>query len=258
MKRSGITIKSAADIEHLAAGGQILAAILDQLEQATRVGVKPRELDQLAQDLISQAGCRPSFLNYAPGNHTPFPAALCVSRNDEVVHGIPTDIPLADGEIVGLDVGLIYQDRYYLDSARTVIVGTASPETAHLLAVTKEALRRGIEAATIGHTVGDIGYAIQSYVEREGLGVVQQLVGHGVGFAVHEEPQVPNYGQRGTGLKLQPGWVIAIEPMVTLGDPEVVTADDDWTVLTRDGSLAAHQEHTVAVTLDGPRILTKK
>ena len=253
----GIKLKSPEDIERLAEGGAILARILDELEERAVVGAIPQELDQLAQQRIKEAGCTPAFLNYAPGNHEPFPAALCLSVNAGIVHGLPGDTPLADGDLVGLDLGLVYQDAYYLDSARSKVVGTGSPETNELIAVTKKSLELGIGQAVPGSTTGDIGHAVQQYVEGEGFSVITQLVGHGVGFEVHEPPQVPNYGRPGTGDTLEEGLVIAIEPMVTTGDPAVTTGDDGWTVAVASGAVGAHQEHTVAVTAAGPRILTQ-
>lgn len=252
-----IKLKTKQDIERLAEGGYILAQILSRVVEAATVGVKPVELDQLARDLIAKVSCAPSFLNYAPRGHNPFPAALCVSVNDAVVHGLPVSVPLREGDVVGVDLGLMYQKKYYLDSARTIIVSQGSHEAAELIAVTKRALELGIAAAQVGNTIGDIGAAVQGYVEGEGYGIIRQLVGHGVGFAVHEEPKVPNFGRPGTGVKLKPGLVIAIEPMVAIGDPAVETGPDGWSVVVPTGNLTAHFEHTVAVTRNGPRILTQ-
>jgi len=251
-----IKLKSAEDIEKLAAGGVILAGILDELEKKAEVGAVPKDLDQLSQDLIKQAGCVPAFLNYAPGKHKPFPAALCVSVNQAVVHGLPSNIPLADGDVVGIDLGLIYEDKYYLDSARTVAVGEVSEEAKELMAVTEKALKIGIEQAQVGKTTGDIGAAIQEYVEGRGFEVVRVLVGHGVGFDVHEDPKVPNFGTAGEGERLEEGLVIAIEPMVTIGSADIKQASDGWTIETTGGGLAAHEEHTVAITASGSRVLT--
>lgn len=248
--------KTPEQIATLHEGGKIMGDILRQLCVAAVPGGKLWELDELAQELIKKAGGTPAFLHYAPSGHTPYPLAVCLSVNDTVVHGIPAkDAHLQAGDIVGLDLGMVYHDLY-LDAARTVAVGHVSKAAAHLLDVTREALRRGIAAAKPGNTVGDIGHAVQTYVEREGLGVVHQLVGHGVGFAIHEEPQVPNFGRKGSGITLEPGLVIAIEPMVTLGDPEVAFMEDGWTVKTVSGNLAAHEENTVAITENGPIVLT--
>jgi methionyl aminopeptidase len=251
-----IRLKTLEDINHLAKGGKLLATILDYLEREAVVGAVPTELDALAQQLIKEAGCVPSFLDYAPGNHPPFPAALCVSINEAVVHGLPGSSSLQEGDVVGLDLGLIYQKKYYLDSARTVIVGKSSREAQELVAATKKALELGIAAAQLGATTGDIGAAVQQYLEGQGYGVIRELVGHGVGFAVHEEPKVPNFGKAGSGPRLEEGLVIAIEPMVSIGDPAIVTGSDGWSVSIKSGNLSAHQEHTVAITSLGPRILT--
>lgn len=253
--------KTPQEIETLAEGGAILAEILAGVAAAVKPGVTSRELDALARALIAQRGARPSFLGYVPKGHQGsltqrgFPAALCVSVNEAVVHGLPTEIPLCPGDVVGLDLGIVYQGLY-LDSACTVPVGEVSREAQRLLAVTKRALELGIEAASVGRTTGDIGAAIQRYVEGNGFGIVRALVGHGVGYDVHEEPAVPNYGVPGKGEKLVEGLVIAIEPMVVHGNADVITADDGWTVKTVGGGLAAHEEHTVAITAQGPRVLT--
>lgn len=251
-----IRLKTPQEIATLAAGGQILAGILDQLAAAAQPGVTGRQLDQLARQLITAAQAKPSFLGYASKHHAPFPAALCVSINEAIVHGLPNDQPFKSGDVVGLDLGLIY-NHLYLDSARTIIVGTGSDAAKRLVQITRETLAAGIAAARLGRTTGDIGATIQEYAESRGYSVVRQLVGHGVGYAVHEEPAVPNFGQRGRGAKLQAGLVIAIEPMITTGDPTVITADDGWTVVIKTGALSAHEEHTVAITADGPKILTQ-
>lgn len=251
-----VRLKTKKEIELLTTGGRLLGELLNRLVAKVKPGVTGRHLDQLAQQWISEAGTKPSFLGYGPGGSEPFPAALCVSVNNAVVHGLLNDELLKEGDIVGLDLGIIYKNLY-LDAARTVPVGKISDEAEQLLLVTREALRLGITAAQIGNTIGDIGASVQEYVEGEGYGVVRQLVGHGVGYAVHEEPQVPNFGTAGKGLKLQDGLVLAIEPMVTIGNPLVSTGKDGWTVVTKDGSLAAHEEDTVAITSRGTRVLTR-
>jgi methionyl aminopeptidase len=250
-----ITRKSWPEIELLAQGGAMLAQVLKQLESETKAGVTGKQLDARARELLKELKVEPSFLGYASKGHPPFPAALCVSVNEDVVHGLPNDKPFKDGDVVKLDLGLIYKGMY-LDSAHTVIIGKGSVEARRLLAVTKEAIKIGIEAAQVGNTTGHIGEAVQTYVEEQGFGVVRQLVGHGVGYAVHEEPAVPNFGVAGKGAKLEDGMVIAIEPMVTVGDYNVTTAADGWTVKTVDDSLSAHEEHTVAITGQGPKVLT--
>lgn len=251
-----IRLKSQQDIEKLAEGGKILAEVLDVLADQVKAGKTSCELDALAQKLIAERGCIPSFLNYAPSGYAAFPAALCVSVNDVVVHGLPNDELLAEGDLVGLDLGLIYQKKYFLDSARSVGVGILNKTTQKLLKVTERSLGRGIEIAQIGNRIGDISHAIQEYAESNGFEVVRQLVGHGVGFAVHEPPQVPNFGQAGTGEWLKEGLVIAIEPMVSIGDSDVETGEDGWSVRVKTGNLTAHFEHTIAITKDGPRVLT--
>ncbi len=250
-----IRLKTPQEIETLAQAGEILARILDDLEGLVKIGTTSKELDTRARALCEEYKVRPAFLGYAPSGHAPYPAAVCVSVNNEVVHGIPTDIMFEDGDIVGIDMGIVLNNMY-VDSARTVPVGSVSAEVQQLLDVTKESLRLGIAAAQVGNTTGHIGEAIETYIEPFGFGIVRQLVGHGVGHGVHEEPQVPNYGSAGEGVVLEEGLVIAIEPMVTMGDPYVVTAEDEWTIMTEDGSLAAHEEHTIAITAEGPRILT--
>lgn len=251
-----LSLKSKEEIELLAEGGKILGSVLQVLSEKTVVGMTGLELDRLAQKLLREHGVTPSFLGYAGKGHPPFPAALCVSVNDAVVHGMPTDVPFKEGDIVKLDLGLVYK-KMYLDSARTVAVGKISHQARRLLDVTHQSLMAGIEVAVVGHTTGHIGQAVQDYVEGQKFCVVRQLVGHGVGHAVHEEPQVPNFGVAGKGTKLVEGLVIAIEPMVTVGDYRVITDSDGWTVKTADGSLAAHEEDTVAITADGPRVLTR-
>ncbi|MBI4022344.1 MAG: type I methionyl aminopeptidase [Candidatus Andersenbacteria bacterium] len=250
-----IRLKTDAEIARLARGGALLAAMLEELCSEVRAGVTPRQLDARARELVARARARPSFLDYAPKGSKPYPAALCVSVNRAVVHGLPNDVPLAEGDVVGIDLGLVYEGMY-VDSARTVGVGRISPEAQRLIAVTREALARGIAQARAGQTVGDIGAAVQAYVEANDFSVVRALVGHGVGYAVHEDPRVPNFGIPGKGVRLETGLVIAIEPMVTFGGAEVITAADGWTVETKGGGLAAHEEHTVAVTAAGPRVLT--
>lgn len=246
-----VKLKTPEEIEKIAEGGKLLHHVLSELEALVIPGTTGKQIDEHARKLMAELGARPAFLGYRG-----FPAAACVSVNDAVVHGLPTDKQFQEGDIVGIDVGLIYHGLY-TDSARTVGVGRITPDSRKLLDVTQEALRRGIEAAQVQATTGDIGNVVQAYVEGEGYGVVRQLVGHGVGHAVHEEPSVPNFGRAGSGHKLEEGLVIAIEPMVTVGDPGVETASDNWTVVTKAGGPAAHFEHTVAITAEGPRILTE-
>jgi len=257
LKNSVLRLKTPAEIEVLRAGGRRLARIIAKLVRAVRSGITTVELDKLAREEIKQAGGQPSFLNYQPvGAKRPFPAALCVSVNDEVVHGIPGERGLLAGDIVSLDLGLEYEGLF-TDMAVTVPVGRVSALAANLIRVTARALKLGIAAARPGARLGDIGAAIEQFVTARGFGLVREFGGHGVGFRVHEEPEVPNYGRAGQGLELQPGLVIAIEPMVTVGDGAVNIAAGGFTVRAEDNSLAAHFEHTIVVTEQGPEILTR-
>lgn len=246
--------KTPAEIEILAQGGRILARALKRVASAVRPGVSTWELNQLAEEEIIRAGAEPSFKNY--GNK-PFPAALCTSVNEVIVHGAPSkDQILNKGDIVGLDLGVKYRGLY-TDAAVTVGVGEISPAARKLLTVCKRALEMAIAAARAGGRVGDISWTIQTTAEKEGFNVVRDLVGHGVGYAVHEEPPIPCYGRKGSGEILRAGMVLAIEPMLTAGDYRLVTLADGWGIKTKDGSLTAHFEHTVAVTPAGPLVLTE-
>ena len=248
-------VKTPQEIEAIRASGQILKKALALVAANVKPGISTWELNQIAEDEIARLGGSPAFKGYGDSSN-PYPAALCTSVNDVVVHGIPSQKEiLKPGDIITLDLGVEYKGMFS-DSAITVPVGEISVEAQELLQVTKQALEASIQAAVVGNTTGDIGYACQLVVESAGLSVVQDLVGHGVGFAVHEDPQVPGYGRPGKGIRLVPGMVLAIEPMVTLGDYKLVYDSDGWTISTRDGSLAAHFEHTVAITKDGPKILT--
>lgn len=255
---SHIQLKTKEDIELLKEGGKIHAHILRALGNAVKPGVSAMEIDTLARALFEEAGVTPAFLNYTPeGVSYPYPAAVCISVNDEVVHGIPhEDIIFQEGDIVSVDIGVNYKGMI-TDAAITVPCGEISPEAQKLISITKEALHVGIAAAKPGNTVGDIGFAIQEFVKPYGYGIVKILAGHGVGYSVHEEPYVPNYGKKGDGPKLVPGMVLAIEPMLTLGSDEVAVTEDEYTYVTYDGSLATHFEHTIAITEEGTIVLTK-
>lgn len=245
-----ITIKSAREIETMRRSGKITAKVLGDLMRAAKPGVTTRELDRLAEDGIRSMGGIPTFKGYHG-----YPASICTSVNDQVVHGIPDDYGLREGDLLSIDIGTTFEG-YVSDSAVTVAIGDVSTQARRLLEVTQECLMRGIEQMYKGKRLGDIGHAVQCHAESHGYGVVRELVGHGVGTQMHEEPQVPNYGRAGTGLELRAGLVLAVEPMITQGSFEVETLKDGWTVVTADGKLAAHFEHTVAVTDDGPKILT--
>jgi len=233
-------------------GGHILARVLDALVSAVRVGMTTQELDTMARKLISARGAEPSFLNY-----NGFPAALCVSINEEIVHGLPSERKIKNGDLVKLDLGVHYKG-FHTDSARSVIAGSTADSKLHnLVAVTYEALVVGIKAAQPGKTLGDIGSAVHEYVKSQKLDVVRDLIGHGIGTEVHEEPEVPNYGQSGQGPVLKPGMVIAIEPMVVTGGYKIANGPDGYSYITADKKPSAHAEHTVAITESGPEILTK-
>ncbi|MGA8097441.1 MAG: type I methionyl aminopeptidase [Candidatus Cybelea sp.] len=245
-----VTLKSAREIEVMRRSGKVTAQVLTGLMKAVRPGMSTSELDELAERGIRQAGGVPTFKGY-----NGFPGSICASVNEEVVHGIPGPRVLRDGDLLSIDIGTTL-DGYVSDSAVTVPVGSISQTARRLLDVTRECLTVGIAQMERGNHVGDIGAAVQAHAERHGYGVVRELVGHGVGRAMHEEPQVPNYGEPGTGMELRPGLVLALEPMITQGGPKIRILADRWTVVTTDGKLAAHFEHTVALTEAGPRILT--
>ena len=235
--------------------GRLAQRILNTLGDAAKAGVTPRQLDTLARRLLEESGAKSPFLGKRGHNGHPFPATITVSVNEAVVHGIPSDKPFDEGDIVSLDVGTLL-NGFMGDTAGTFPVGEVSARAERLMRVTKEALFLGIKEARIGNRTGDIGWAIQNHIESHGYGVVKGLVGHGVGRSLWEEPQVPNYGERGEGVKLKAGMTIAIEPMVNEGTEDVRQLPDKWTYVTADGLLSAHYEHTVAILSDGPEILT--
>jgi methionyl aminopeptidase len=249
-----IQLKSVAEIAKLREANLVVADVLDALEQAARPGVSTWDLNEIAVQRLKQLKAESAFLGYG---HPKYPAVLCTSINDVVVHGIPRhDVILNDGDILSIDFGA-FKDGWCGDSARTIPIGTVSAAAQTLMRTTKEALDRAIAACTPGKRLGDIGWAVQSHAERNGYSVVRQFVGHGIGRAMHEEPHVPNYGDAGKGRRLSAGLVVAIEPMVNAGSPEVVVKEDGWTAVTKDGSLSAHFEHSVAITDDGPFVLSR-
>jgi len=249
--------KNIEEINKLREGGKILASVLYEAAKKSVPGMKTTELDKLAEKIIREAGGRPSFKNYkTQDDKIPYPASLCVSINEEVVHGIPGEIILKDGDIVSLDLGMEYKG-FYTDMAITVPVGKASEQAKKLIETTKEALNLGIMAVKAGAFTGDIGYAIQSFAEKNGFNVVRKLVGHGLGRKAHESPEIPNFGVKGKGEILREGEVIAIEPMITAGRHDIYLDKDLWTWKTKDGSLSAHFEHTIIVTKTGAEIITK-
>jgi len=256
-----IIIKTQQEIETLREGGRRLAVILYKVKDKVAPGISTKDLDDYAFELINDMGDEPAFLNYRPaGAKTPFPASLCVSVNDEVVHGIPKkEKLLKEGDIVCIDLGLKHQGLF-TDMALTVPVGKVSSGAMKLMEITEKALQVGIDAAQMGNTVGDIGYAIESFVRgssSQKYGIVEVLSGHGVGRAIHEDPYIPNFGKKGKGEKLVPGMVVALEPMINNGTKNVTLDDDGYTFRTADGKKSAHFEHTILITENGPEILTK-
>ncbi|MBI1977035.1 MAG: type I methionyl aminopeptidase [Candidatus Omnitrophica bacterium] len=246
-----IELKSRREIEIMSRAGKITAALLDYLEKAIRPGIRTLELDELADEFIRSHGAQPAFKGYRG-----YPRTICVSVNEEVVHGIPGQRRLEEGDIVSIDVG-VKLDGYYSDAAKTFAVGSISEAAKRLMRVTREALELGMQKAKQGARLSDISWTIQQHVEQNHFGVVRQFVGHGIGAQLHEEPQVPNFGSPNQGVLLKEGMVLAIEPMVSEGHFEVEILEDGWTAVTKDRKLAAHFEHTVAVTPEGPRILTQ-
>jgi methionyl aminopeptidase len=255
-----ITRKSRAEIEKMRRAGRVVAEVLALVESALKPGVATIELDRLAEVHIRSSGAVPSFKGYLGGRRYgrgphAFPASICVSIDDEIVHGIPDETVVRDGQLVSIDVGAIV-DGWHGDGARTFVVGQAKPEALELVDSTRLAMMAGIGAAVVGHRIGDISAAVEDVALPHGYGVVRQFVGHGIGTDMHQEPQVPNFRSSSRGPELLPGICLAIEPMFTLGNGDAEILDDGWTVATTDGSLAAHFEHTIAVTENGPEILT--
>jgi methionyl aminopeptidase len=247
-----VMLRSPREIAKMRQSGQVVRQVLDAVREAVKPGATTMDLERVAVDVMRKAGATPAFKGYHE-----FPCVLCTSVNHEVVHGIPSDKRvLKEGDIVSIDTGVVLEG-YYGDSAITVPVGSKlDAKTQRLLDVTQKSLTKAIAAAQVGARLGDIGAAVQEVVEAEGFSVVREFVGHGIGTHLHEEPQVPNYGKRGQGLKLKAGMVLAIEPMVNAGNPSVKVLDDKWTAVTMDGSMSAHFEHCVAVTAEGPQVLT--
>jgi len=252
-----ILIKSEQEISIMREGGKILAEVLQTVADAVKPGITTKELDEIAEREIKKRGAEPSFKNYSPVPGLRYPASICISINDEVIHGIPrSDKVIKDGDIVGLDMGGKYKG-YYTDMTKTVLTGKCSDEAKKLVCVTKDCLIAGIAQAKVGNRIGDIGAAIQEVAENAGFSVVRDFVGHGVGKFVHEPPEIPNYGKAGQGIELKEGMTIALEPMINAGGSDVEILEDEWTVVTADGSLSAHFEHTVAITKNNPEVLTK-
>lgn len=245
-----ITIKKADEFEKMAFAGATVAVVLRTVREAAQPGVTMKELDAIAADVIRSRGCTPSFLGYHG-----FPAHICTSPNSVIVHGIPDGYRLREGDILSIDAGAIYEG-FHGDAAVTFGIGEIDPAVARLLETTEAALWAGIQHVKHGSRLGDIGSAVQAEADRLGYGVVREYVGHGIGRQMHEEPQVPNYGKKGTGMKLRTGMAVCIEPMFNLGGPETKVESDGWTVVTADGSLSAHFEHTIGITENGPVVFT--
>jgi methionyl aminopeptidase len=243
-------LKNRAEIDKMRRAGRVVAEMLDKCSDAARPGVTTSDLDKLARSILDARGARSNFLNYHG-----FPAVICTSPNNTIVHGIPGSYQLKDGDILSIDCGAIIEG-YHGDAAVTVAVGDVSDEAASLLKTTEASLQAAIEQIRDGNRLSDIGHAVQEVAEAAGYSVVREYVGHGIGTAMHEEPQIPNYGTPGKGIKLKVGHVFAVEPMVNVGAPGTLLLDDGWTVVTADGSLSAHFEHTIALTEDGPEVLT--
>ncbi|MBI4991912.1 MAG: type I methionyl aminopeptidase [Candidatus Harrisonbacteria bacterium] len=249
-------IKTPEEIKLIRIAGKILANVAKQVKEAAKEGISLKELDNLTKKLIEQAGAEPTFCGYQPhGAEKPFPASVCSSLNEVVVHGVPTGYKLKSGDLLKLDFGVTYQG-YIADGAFTVGIGKISPQAKQLIETTKNALMLGIKECRAGKTLGDIGWAINNYVTKHGLKVIKGLTGHGVGRELHEDPPIFNEGQKNTGMRLKPGMVLALEPMVSAGDPYILQLDDD-SYATRDRSLSAHFEHTIVITEKEPEVLTK-
>lgn len=245
-----ITIKSRKEFEKMAVAGQAVAVVLETVKQAAEPGVSLKELDAIAAEVIRGRGCTPSFLGYHG-----YPSSICTSPNNVIVHGIPSDYRLVEGDLLSIDAGAIFEG-FHGDAAITFAIGETSPEVRLLIDTTERALAAGIAQVKAGARLGDIGHAVETEAAVHGFGVVREYVGHGIGRQMHEDPQVPNYGKPGTGTKLKKGMAICIEPMFNLGGYETAVESDGWTVVTADGSLSAHFEHTIAITDHGPRVTT--
>lgn len=249
-----VSLKTTDEIKKLKCAGRIVALVFEAVADIIKPGISTWEIDQVAERIIRGEGATPSFLHYG---HPPFPASTCISINEEVVHGIPSrDRILVEGDIVSLDVGA-FLDGYHGDAARTYAVGRISPEKAALIRVTEECFTKAFEAAVPGNRIGDVSFAVQQHAEAFGYGVVRELTGHGIGTRLHEEPDVPNFGRKGHGMRIAPGLVIAVEPMINMGTHKVRVLDDEWTIVTADRLPSAHYENTIAITADGPVITTK-
>jgi methionyl aminopeptidase len=249
-----VSMKTEDEIKKLKRSGRVVALVFEAVADIIKPGVSTYEIDQVAERVIRKEGAIPSFLNYG---QPPFPASTCISINDEVVHGIPRkDRIVQDGDIVSLDVGAVL-DGYHGDAARTYIIGDVPKETSDLVRVTEECFWKAFEVTVTGNRIGDVSYAVMQHAESFGYGIVRELTGHGIGRNLHEEPDVPNYGKKGHGLRISPGLVICVEPMINLGTHRIKLLSDEWTIVTADGKPSAHYENTIAITADGPIITTQ-
>ena len=253
-----ITLKSEREINKIKEAGHIVYLALMAAKEACVPGATTKDVDKAAEDLIVAHGYNPSCKGYAEGDEIPFPSCCCISVNDEIIHGIPSDRVLEDGDVVKVDI-VADKDGYFADAARTFIVGEANdPDAERLIEVTKQSFFEGLKYAKIGNRISDISHAIQEYVEKNGYSVLREFQGHGVGIAMHEDPGIPNFGKPGKGPRIEEGMVLAIEPMVCQGRKEIMESDDGWSIITEDGSLGCHYENTVAITKNGPIILTNE
>ena len=253
-----ITLKSDREIKKIKEVGHIVYLALMAAKEACVEGATTKEVDKVAEDLIVAHGCNPSCKGYAEGDEIPFPACCCISVNDEIIHGIPSDRVLKNGDVVKVDI-VADKEGYFADAARTFIVGDVNdPEAKRLIEVTKQSFFEGLQFAKIGNRISDISHAIQEHVEKNGYSVLREFQGHGVGIAMHEEPGIPNFGKAGKGPRLEEGMVLAIEPMVCQGERYIMESDDGWSIITEDGSLGCHYENTIAITKNGPIILTNE
>lgn len=250
-----IALKNDKEIQKIRETGHIVFLAHEAIKEAIKPGVTTKELDEIAEKLILAHGAIPSCKGYPQNSKNPFPATCCMSVNDEIIHGIPSNKVLKNGDLLSVDI-VADKDGYFADAARSYVVGNNNPEAEKLIKITEGCFWEGLKMAQIGKRISDISHAIQEYAEKNGYGVVKEYQGHGVGFAMHEDPGVPNFGRPGRGIRLEEGLVLAIEPMINLGSPEICELDDGWTVVTEDGKVSAHYENTVAITKNGPVILT--
>ena len=257
LRRASLTRRTADELALMRRAGRVVAEMHDEIRRAIRPGVTTGELDRIGREVLARRGATSNFLGYgAAWGQTPYPGVICASVNEVIVHGIPGSRVLAEGDIIGIDCGAIVEG-WHGDAAFTAGVGSIDPEARRLIEATEQGLGAAIDAMRSGNTLGDVGWAVQQVAERAGFGIVDGYSGHGIGRAMHEDPDVPNVGRPGRGPAIETGAVLAIEPMFTLGSPDTLVLDDEWTVVTEDGSLAAHSEHTVAVTDHGPEVLTR-